>query len=223
MWTNKNSYEKLSFFLVWGFLACFVIFYLVIILTGCSELKEAGLLDSETCYLCHSVPPDRTIEHNFSYPGYDVKCRICHVGYNEENLTINKKYHYNGRNDVVFDLAFFDSVFFKGHMEDFDEITYEKNTCYNIPCHGFGREGRYNTTFNDDSTFIAWDDSASFTVWRPWASVEEELDCNGCHNTTDHKAGRDCENCHEVVTRDGVSISNYALHINGVLEKDKRN
>jgi len=197
------------------------LFYLVLIsfLSSCSDLKESGIIDGDACFLCHAVPPDEAGEHNFSYEGtYNFECKVCHESYSEVNLSVNSKLHYNGRKDVVFDTAYFQEIF-----QNYKVPAYRRRTCSNIPCHGYGIEGKYNTTWNEDSTFITWNDTASFTIWNTTASIGDTLGCNGGHNTTEHKKGKNCDNCHEIVTKDGVNITNYSLHVNGILEKDKRN
>ncbi|MBF0431727.1 MAG: hypothetical protein HQK83_10640 [Fibrobacteria bacterium] len=226
MSTSNLKQFKITMLFLNGVFVCLVFLILQGYLSGCSKLADNGIIDEEACYLCHEVPPALETGHILQFSGtYDYECSSCHKGYtiNADTLSVAKALHKNGEIDVVFDEDYFKSRFVDT-TRDFSKMQYSSGTCSNIPCHGYGMKGKEKTSWDSDSMLITWNDSASFTKWNVNATLGDSLDCNGCHNSTNHRSGENldrCKNCHDLVTTDGISITNYSLHINGKVDKKK--
>ncbi len=172
-------------------------------------LKE-DVVDYKNCMYCHSNEPDPHVSKRITADStHAFDCSVCHLGNSLIDSSYHEKTHDDGKGDVVFDSLFLQKRF--GHMP---EMYYEEGTCYNIPCHGYGRID-WDSAWGEDEKG-AWFLGRDRIPWYPNAHIEDELDCFGCHDHSDHRLGHDCQMCHNGGTiTDSVTIKDYSLHVNG--------
>ncbi len=135
-----------------------------------------------------------------------LKCTDCHKGLDPTFVRNSDPAHRNGFKDASFD----EDALLKKHYNAKDTVHYTATalgpmkfdgvTCSNILCHGAGRKGVQNVT------------------WNTSAKVGETFSCMSCHDTQKHKVGVDCNKCHYDVTLDnGKSIHNFRKHLNDTI------
>jgi hypothetical protein len=176
--------------------------------TGC--LTEDGKFDYRDCMYCHANEPNPHVSKRITADStHAFDCSVCHFGNSMIDSSYNRKTHDDGKGDVVFDSLFLFKRF--GHAP---EMYYEEGTCYNIPCHGYGRID-WDSIWGEDEKGV-WFRGRDGVPWYPNAHIEEKLDCFGCHDHSEHRIGHECQMCHNKGTIiDSVTIGNFSIHVNG--------
>ncbi len=151
------------------------------------------------CNVCHDVQATTGAHSKHGNAAtYNYDCNVCHVGDSRKALVTNPITHANNAVDISFSMAYVDSVFGNGKGA---AMSITNRNCSSVACHGFGYP---------DTLGITWNRAAI-----PWTTT---LECTDCHNATGHNGGTDCQTCHAATTSDGVTISNYKMHVNGKVE-----
>jgi predicted CxxxxCH...CXXCH cytochrome family protein len=174
-----------------------ILFFGACLIKGPTTPISLNLNEEEdtTCYLCHDIFPYKNKLHKLIEDStYRYKCNLCHHGNQIVTGEAKCSFHENKEGIIVVDTAYIYSYSTFSYTEG---MVYKDSTCSNIPCHWTGRAGR-------DSV-----------VWNKDASLNDTLDCMGCHNTTNHQRNSNCETCHPISSLNDSTIKDYSNHING--------
>lgn len=187
-------------------------FICLIIFVNCTE--EDNSFNIKECGYCHDKYPDPHVSAKImAEDGHNFDCSVCHQGNSWKDSTVHPTLHNDGKGDVVFDTAFLEERFRQELAIQYDP---EQETCFNIPCHGYGRVDWDSITGEDENG--VWFRGRDFVNWYPNAPLEGELDCLGCHDHSNHRVGHDggCIGCHYAGSiSDSVTLDDFSLHING--------
>lgn len=175
---------------------------------GC--LNDKNDFNYKDCMFCHTKETVPHVSKRITADSaHAFDCSVCHLGNSLRDSSYNENTHDNGKGNVVFD-----SLFLANRFGQPSEMYYKEGTCYNIPCHGYGRIDGDSVRGENDRG--AWFIGRDGVPWYPNANIEDKLDCFGCHDHSSHRLGHECQMCHDQGTIiDSVTIDDFSLHVNG--------